>query len=343
MNYTGPGGGPFGEEPFLSMKEIGTNFVALVPEASLYQNTLDIRYHYSAKRAWYGETTEGVLEGIMQAQKIGLKTMVKPHLYPGLDLSGWESPDLDRSDSASWAQYYLAREKYIESLELKTTGRVRWRGDIQPKDEEGWKIFEESYRSFILDYAILADSLDVEMFCIGTELKAVALEKPEYWRVLIREVRKVYKGAITYAANWDSYDQITFWDELDFIGIDAYFPLGDHKIPTVEETVEEWSDYKTQIQIIQQKYDKPVIFTEWGYETEEYAGRIPWESLGKVNNEVQKNLYEGTFQTFWHEPWFQGVFVWRWSPPDEFSTGTYNFSPKEKPAESVLEKWFKEE
>ena len=28
---------------------------------------------------------------------------------------------------------------------------------------------------------------------------------------------------------------VTFWDELDFIGIDAYFPLSDKKSPTIED------------------------------------------------------------------------------------------------------------
>lgn len=342
MNYTGPGGGPFGEEPFTSMESIGSNFVALIPEATLYQNTLQIKQQYWGDSTWYGESTEGVLEGIMQARRTGLKIMIKPHLWPGLDLSGWDRPELDRSDTASWRKYYQVREEFIQTLDLRTTKRVKWRGDILPKDEEAWKVLAESYRKHILAFAVLADSMDVEIYCIGTELKAMALNNPEYWRALIEDVRKIYGGAITYAANWDSYSQISFWDELDFIGIDAYFPLGDYKVPTVEEGMSEWIRYKEEIQRVQIEFKKPIIFTEWGYETEEYSGKTPWGSSGKVNNEVQKNLYEATFRTFWNESWFQGVFIWRWSPDDEFNTGTYNFSPKGKPAAEVLEKWFKD-
>jgi hypothetical protein len=41
------------------------------------------------------------------------------------------------------------------------------------------------------------------------------------------EIRKIYTGKLTYAANWDDFDKVPFWKELDYIGIDAYFPLSD--------------------------------------------------------------------------------------------------------------------
>lgn len=341
MNYTGPGRGPFGEEPFISMKAIGTNFVALVPEATIFQNTLKLHHEFSGNKTWYGESTEAVLEGIDQARKMGLKLMIKPHIHPSIDLLDWERPTFDRSDTAARKDYYLKRNEYIQTLDVKTKLKSGWRGDLMAKDEESWQLLAEEYKKFILSYAVLADSMDIELFCIGTELKAMATEKPEYWRGLIKEVREIYSGPITYAANWDSYDKISFWDELDYIGIDAYFPLGDYQLPTVDQSIEDWQKHKHQIQKLQRSVNKKVIFTEWGYESEEFAGKMPWKSNGTFNEEVQANLYEATFQSFWNEPWFQGVFVWRWSPKNEFATGAYNFSPKERAAEKVLEKWFK--
>jgi hypothetical protein len=46
---------------------------------------------------------------------------------------------------------------------------------------------------------------------------------------------------LTYAANWDKYDQVSFWDELDFIGIQAYFPLTDQTNPSAEEIKKGWN------------------------------------------------------------------------------------------------------
>lgn len=342
MNYTGPGGGPFGEEPFTSMAAVGSNFVALVPEAALYQNTLALKQVYSGDSSWYGETIEGVLEGIEQARKADLKVMLKPHLQPSIDISGLGLERPSRNDTAGWKPYVEAVQAYVQNMEFKTRGRVNWRGDLMTKEDKDWPMLAQSYEDYILSLAVMADTLDIELFCIGTELKAIALEKPAYWIQLIGKIRKVYNGSLTYAANWDSFDQITFWDQLDYIGIDAYFPLGDHKVPTVEETIAEWEPYKNRIQELQLEKGKPVIFTEWGYESEEYAGKTPWQSEGAYNEEVQKNLYEGTFQSFWDEPWFAGVLIWRWSPNNEFGRGTYNFSPKNTEAQEVVEKWFRD-
>lgn len=341
MNYTGPGRGPFGEEPFVSMKAVGSNFVALVPEATLYQNTLGIRHTYWGDSTWYGESTEGVLEGIMQARKAGLKVMLKPHLEPGLNTQNWDRPKLVRGDSLSRVNFMASYQAFLATVELNVRTKTDWRGDLMAKDDEGWKRIAEGYRSYILSYATLADSMDVELFCVGTELKAMAIEKPEYWVELIKDVREIYGGPITYAANWDSFDEITFWDQLDYVGIDAYFPLGDHRVPSVEESMKDWGKHKADIESFQARTGKHIIFTEWGYESEEYAGKTPWGSEGAFHEEVQMNLYEATFQSFWSEPWFQGVFVWRWSPKNEFGVGTYNFSPKGRMAEKVLKKWFR--
>ncbi len=343
MNYTGPGKGPLGIESFSSMKEIGTNSVALVPEASLYQNTLKIVHDF--ERQWYGETSVAILEGIQHAKEVGLKVMLKPHLEPGIDISGWdrpEEPSLTNPDSLTIAKFTESANEFFSKVEYKVRKKTNWRGDLMVKNDNDWPLIANAYEQYILKYAVIADSINADAFCIGTELKAMALEKPDYWRSLIKKVREIYKGPITYAANWDSFDQITFWDDLDFIGIDAYFPLSDAKTPQVEELLVSWQPIKDRIEKLQRKVGKPVVFTEWGYESEDYAGKTPWGSKGEVNIETQVNLYESTFQSFWHESWFLGVFIWRWSPPNELG-GSYNFTPRGKNTEAVIKEWFNKE
>jgi hypothetical protein len=53
----------------------------------------------------------------------------------------------------------------------------------------------------------------------------VAREKE--WRRVIAAVRGVTSARLTYAANFDAYQRVAFWDALDAIGIQAYFPLTD--------------------------------------------------------------------------------------------------------------------
>ncbi len=54
--------------------------------------------------------------------------------------------------------------------------------------------------------------------------------------------------------------------------------------------------------------------------------------------ETQANCYEALFHTFWNEPWFAGVHLWRWEGEDKF-----DFTPKNKPAANIMAKWFGKE
>ncbi len=125
--------------------------------------------------------------------------------------------------------------------------------------EENWKILEDSYQSFILTYAKSAEEMKAEILCIGTELEKFVAKRPEYWRKLIKEIRKVYNGKLTYAANWDEFKRVTFWGELDFIGVDAYFPLSEEKSPTVIDFEKGWQPHKKEIMNIQKQYNRNSI------------------------------------------------------------------------------------
>ena len=67
----------------------------------------------------------------------------------------------------------------------------------------------------MLTYAAAAEEGNAELLCIGTELEEFVKKRPQYWRKLIQEIRGVYKGKLTYAANWDEYQQVPFWDAVD--------------------------------------------------------------------------------------------------------------------------------
>eukprot|EP00959_Pyramimonas_sp_CCMP1952_P095295 1992706-Pyramimonas_sp.AAC.1 len=47
----------------------------------------------------------------------------------------------------------------------------------------------------------------------------------EEWKKLVADVRGVFSSRITYAANFDEYSEVDWWQHLDMIGINAYFPL----------------------------------------------------------------------------------------------------------------------
>ena len=342
--FTGPGRGPLEDHMFSSMTEVGGNFVAVVPEATVYRQNLKLVHDF--ENQWYGERKEGVLEGIARARAQGLSIMLKPHLVVSWDMSEWDRPELDVADSLSRITYALSAREFMATQESKIEGNSSWRGELMTSNDDDWEAFAKGYSAYILEYARLADSLKVELFCIGTEMKRTALEKPEYWRKLIAQVRAVYSGRITYAANWDSYNSITFWDDLDFIGVDAYFPISDKQEPTEEELTEAWLVHQKSLEGLVSQFKKPILLTEWGYEDEDFVGREPWvmgrfqNSVSKSNHEAQVMAYRSMFDTVWDEPWMAGVFVWRWSPQTK-PAPVPTYSPRDKPAAEVLKRYFK--
>ena len=295
---------PFGTNALKGVKEANANWVSVIPYA--FTSPENARVYFDGERQWWGEKSEGVIACIEMAQQLGLKVMIKPHLW------------------------------------VKGQG---WAGDFMPGDEAKWLIWEESYEKYILNYAKIAAKYDVPLLCIGTECRKAAVIRPLFWENLIARVRDIYKGQLTYAANWDNYENITFWDKLDFIGIDAYFPLCDQKTPSVSQLNSFWKQPHRDISSFSQKFNKPVIFTEYGYKSIDYATIGHWKvspDTLSANKTGQANAYESIYQTFWHEPWFKGGFLWKWHLFDARvnKNDKPGFTPQGKPAMAVIEKWF---
>jgi hypothetical protein len=170
--------------------------------------------------------------------------------------------------------------------------------------------------------------------------------RPDYWKGLIKRIRGVYNGKLTYAANWDEYTRTTFWEELDFIGIDAYFPLSDEKTPSVEQLKEGWQPWKEKIATLSKSKEKPVLFTEFGYRSMDFTAKKPWlvdRNDESVNLEAQVNAKKAIFSEFWTEDWFAGGYVWKWFINHEKSGGDKDnrFTPQNKPAQQVISDVYK--
>ncbi len=216
-----------------------------------------------------------------------------------------------------------------------------WRGQIEPTD---WSAWFESYRDFINHYAVLAQANGIEQLCIGCELERTVSHLSE-WREVIRQVKERYTCPITYAANWDSYDKVGFWDALKYAGVDACFPLTDKNNPSMSDLMAAWNKWAGSLTIWQQTINRPVIFTEIGYRSMDGANKAPWEwtGTGTVDMQEQADCYEAAFQVFHDKPWFYGMYWWNWdADPDQGGTADINYTPHNKPAEGVLKGWYKD-
>ncbi len=227
-----------------------------------------------------------------------------------------------------------------------------WRSNIRLSKED-WDIWFENYKAIMIQYARIAEATDVLLFCIGTELRTVVKNKPEAWFVLIKEVKQVYSGKLTYALNWDDpIESIPFWNELDYIGIQAYFPLTTHKEPSVDEIKLGWNTHIEKMKMASQAYKKPILFTEVGYRSDVSATIKPWEwgsAIGilteKKSDQTQQFAYEAMFQKLWNESWFAGCYIWQWhtGTTSKSVKNSVDFTPRFKPAENTITKWYGQE
>lgn len=253
-------------------------------------------------------SVESIVHAIRKSRELGLRIMLKPHV----DMIKNEGGSLSRSDIGAYTE------------------------------EQGGKWFS-SYRDYILKYARLAEDNNVDIYCIGTEL-SYAAENTGFWKSLIKEVRRVYKGKLTYAANWDNYDNIGFWEDLDYAGIDAYFPLSHSTSPSLEEIKQGWLKRKKELKRFHERISRPILFTEIGYPSAPHAAATPWLNgySGNADPAIQAKCYSAFFQTMWGTSWLKGVYWWRWNP-SVYSGGLNNrhFTPQNKPAQKLLETHFK--
>jgi hypothetical protein len=214
-------------------------------------------------------------------------------------------------------------------------------GDIEMQSEADWEILEDSYSKYILDFAQVAEETKSEILCIGTELNKFINKRPDFWDQLIKDVKSIYKGNLTYAENWDTCANVHFWNELDFIGIDAYFPLSEEKNPSKKGLITGWKQHKAKVELLSRQTKKQILFTEYGYRSVDFTAKEPWNSSRKgniVNLEAQSVALEVLYEQFWQEDWFAGGFLWKWYHDHENAGGHNNdrFTPQNKPAEEIV-------
>jgi len=263
-----------------------------------------------SKTSWgfWGETDEGLMETARLARERGIQTLLKPHLW----IRGGQ-----------------------------------WVGEIEMRSERDWKTWFDSYEAFILHYARLAERERMEGLAVGTELPKASRRAGD-WRRIIARVREVYHGPLTYCANWHEAEDVDFWGDVDFIGVQAYYPLTKSAKPKTEEIRAVWSPIVARLRALSERTGKRIVFTEVGYRS--VAGSLGepwnWDVGGEVDLEIQRDAYRAMFESVWAEPWFGGTFVWKWHPKlgalgPAVGRAQRDFTPQGKPALAVVREYYK--
>jgi hypothetical protein len=218
--------------------------------------------------------------------------------------------------------------------------------------------FFASYKAEIVHLASIAQAGGVTTFAIGNEMSSLTGSQYRgYWTDLISAVRQVYHGELTYAAATDEASKVSFWDQLDTIGVNTYPPLTTSDTPTVQDLVNAWNEVPANpyyaaafenkspvdfLHSLSEQYGKPVLMTEMGYRSIDGTAIEPgsWTINGTPDPAAQADAYKAFFQVWTAQGgnWMKGVELWQWDLNNQYTSTGY--SVMGKPAEAVVSQYF---
>jgi len=226
---------------------------------------------------------------------------------------------------------------------LENPRQNEWRGKISPANAN-WSDWWEDYTNYIVHYAEIARAGKAEVFMVGSELNSTETQT-ERWQGLIAQVRRIYPGRLSYSANWDHYHVISWWSDLDIVGMTTYFDLTGGDEPTVERLSKSWRAIKKEILDWQRKVDRPILFTEVGWPNQVTCAQYPWDyyrAKDQPDQDAQANCFEAFFRAWIDEKAVAGflVYEWRNHPDQKLGPEDTSYSPCGKKAMQVIREYF---
>ncbi|HEX5761268.1 MAG TPA: hypothetical protein VF121_18940 [Thermoanaerobaculia bacterium] len=251
-----------------------------------------------------GETDVGLVHAARRSRARGLSVLWKPHIW---------------------------------------VSRESWPGEIEMQSEADWARWWRGYRRYVLHHAFLARWAEADLFAVGVELTRT-LGRTEDWRRLIADVRRLYPGPLTYAGNWDGdLERAPFWDRLDLLGVDGYYPLAASPAATTAELSVGAARVRERLAAAAAKHGKPVLLTEVGFAARRGAWIEPHVEGGELSLEDQARAYEALFAGLGRPPWLAGTYVWKvFSGPRRRGGGEPrpDFQLLGRPAEAVVRAYY---
>jgi len=289
------------KESLDQLKAAGVAWVAAIPYG--FMRAHDSSRIYFSRSDIFSESDESMMALANDAAKRGMKVMMKPQLW------------------------------------MHST----WTGRIGFENESAWNDWFDRYEQWIVHYAILSELIHADLLCIGTELVQTTTDHPDRWRKIIARVREIYHGPLVYAANYGKeFEEIRFWDALDYIGLDNYYPVRISEDEPPAKMKDAFERQKEKIKEIVNRFQKPIVFTEIGYTASKNSGMSSEaDSSSGYDAELQKQCYKLALETYWNEPWFSGMYWWKWfSDPTDHGADADTFSPHGRPAEAIMKEWY---
>ncbi|MDX8376524.1 MAG: hypothetical protein R8L53_00705 [Mariprofundales bacterium] len=292
------------------------------------------------------KTAWGTLDSqksLWHAQKLGADTVAFiPFLrqssatdaYPGKSMAVTDEQLLAGMQQAKALGLYVI-------LKPQLLVHKSWAGAINP--QTGWRVWFAVYTKRMLEYAQIAEDMNVDAFVIGTELRNA--NKQIYWLSLIKKIRAIYHGELSYTAHGIAGARaFIWWNELDAIGISLYPALGTNPQaiamkPYIKQSL-------IELRQLHKDYLKPVWLLEIGMPSASGASNSPWDwwriqdNTMAVDTQLQADALYLWLQAV-AEPqqkgWLALVLLWSWySYPQAGGYADKDYTPQHKPAELAI-------
>jgi len=285
----------------------------------------------------FGSTSAGL--ALIAARGLGAKAIA---VIPFLWQASPSNPDLKTgSDMSDEALRVAIRQAHRLGLSVVVKPHIwvpeSWAGAVEPDSEQSWTIWFRRYGAELERIARIATEEGAEALAIGTELSKTT-QRPE-WNELIATARAIFPRTLFYIAhNTEEAEAITFWPQLDAIGVSLYPPLGDDDDHAGRLNV--MRDVAERLDSLSVQHGKPVLVGEIGLRSAKGAAAKPWESAEERASPVDLQLQAEVLADWLavlNRPSVHGVLIWRWlSDPAAGGPGDTDFTVQGKPAELVL-------
>ncbi len=231
-------------------------------------------------------------------------------------------------------------------------GRIRFPEDteeqISGRRPNYWGPWFDSLTDALLHYGRIAKRTHVELFCVGAEYNGTA-QQSKRWSEVVRKLREVYDGPLTYEATRDELKNVPNWfRDLDLISFSFYYPAADKPGATVEEMVQMLQPSVEEMRKLSERLGRPIIFAEVGCRSRSGGAMVPgdFQRPGTYDGQEQANYMEAILRTFWDKPWWKGMYWWKWDEQQNRpqyhtdSTGDMGFTIWGKPAAETMKRWY---
>jgi hypothetical protein len=226
---------------------------------------------------------------------------------------------------------------------------------IPGRVSDHWARWFSSFRLRSVHYARLAQETGCEMYCLDSELDRT-IDQHDHWREVIAAVRTVYAGPVTSChtthcnlIDWDRELAAArhWWRDLDMLQLSCYECAAIAPGSDLDSMMARLVPVRERFRRLAGAYGKPIAFGECGCTSSVGGAMHPsgWTPQGGYDGEEQARYMEAVCRTFWDEPWWHGLFWWKWDEQNDrpqFRTdprGDKGFTVWGKPAAEVMRAW----